>query len=81
MSLLPKYFSSPSSIELAEQFFEEIALLISKTNETPLEPFDIISDNRSVTALCLLYSSMVRSFNSLMIRLVLTRNSNGSPHA
>lgn len=36
----------------------EIDLLISKTNETPLEPFDIISDHRSVAALCLLYSSM-----------------------
>ena len=34
-------------------------MLISKTNETPLDPFDIISDRRSVTALCLIYSSMV----------------------
>ena len=32
---------------------------MSKTNETPLEPIDIISDRRSVEALCLLYSSMV----------------------
>ena len=37
---------------------KEVELLVSKTNETPLEPFDIISDRRSVEALCLLYSSM-----------------------
>ncbi len=34
-------------------------MLIAKTNEKPLDPFDIISDRRSVTALCLMYSSMV----------------------
>ena len=38
---------------------KEVELLISNTNETPLEPFDIVSDRRTVTALCLLYSSMV----------------------
>ncbi|MCJ1247248.1 Exocyst complex component 4 [Trapelia coarctata] len=37
---------------------KEAEFLINKTNETPLEPYDIISDRRSVTALCLLYSSM-----------------------
>jgi len=37
---------------------KEIDLLISRTNETPLEPFDIISDRRSVAALCTLYASM-----------------------
>ena len=37
-------------------------MLIAKTNETPLEPFDIVSDPRSVTALCLMYSSMVSVF-------------------
>lgn len=40
---------------------QEADLLITETNETPLEPYDIISDRRSVTALCLLYSSMVSS--------------------
>jgi exocyst complex component 4 len=40
---------------------QEAELLITETNETPLEPYDIISDRRSVTALCLLYSSMVSS--------------------
>ena len=39
---------------------QEVELLTAQTNETPLEPFDIISDRRSVAALCLLYSSMVR---------------------
>ncbi|MCJ1476807.1 Exocyst complex component 4 [Lambiella insularis] len=37
---------------------KEAELLISRTNQSPLEPFDIISDRRTVTALCLLYSSM-----------------------
>lgn len=37
-------------------------MLIAKTNEKPLDPFDIISDRRSVTALCLMYSSMVSIF-------------------
>ena len=34
-------------------------MLIAKTNEKPLDPFDILFDRRSVTALCLMYSSMV----------------------
>ena len=34
-------------------------MLIAKTNEKPVDPFDIISDRRSVTSLCLIYSSMV----------------------
>ena len=37
-------------------------MLIAKTNEKPLDPFDIISDRRSVTALCLIHSSMVGFF-------------------
>lgn len=37
-------------------------MLIAKTNEKPLDPYDIISDRRSVTALCLMYSSMVSVF-------------------
>ena len=37
-------------------------MLITKTNEKPLDPFDIISDRRSVIALCLLYSSVVRFY-------------------
>lgn len=36
-----------------------VRLLIDKTNETAVDPFDIISDHRSVTNLCLIYSSMV----------------------
>lgn len=38
-------------------------MLISKTNEKPVDPFDIISDRRSVTSLCLIYSSMVSVFS------------------
>ena len=37
-------------------------MLIAKTNEKPVDPFDIISDRRSVTPLCLIYSSMVSVF-------------------
>ena len=37
---------------------KECKFLIAKTNETKLEPFDIISDPRSVRSLCLLYSSL-----------------------
>ncbi|KAI9875177.1 MAG: hypothetical protein M1830_008789 [Pleopsidium flavum] len=36
----------------------ETALLIMKANEMPLEPYDIISDRKSVAALSLLYTSM-----------------------
>ncbi|CAD6563864.1 MAG: hypothetical protein ASARMPREDX12_000114 [Alectoria sarmentosa] len=37
---------------------KEAKMLIAKTNEKPLDPFDILFDRRSVTALCLMYSSM-----------------------
>ena len=37
---------------------QEAKMLIKKTNESPLDPFDIISDRRSVAALCLMYCSM-----------------------
>ncbi|KAA6412065.1 MAG: hypothetical protein FRX48_04215 [Lasallia pustulata] len=36
---------------------KETSFLISKTTETPLDPYDIISDRRSVAALCLLRNS------------------------
>ena len=37
---------------------EEVKLLQTKTDAAPLEPFDIISDGRSVVTLCLVYNSM-----------------------
>lgn len=37
-------------------------MLIVNTNEKRVDPFDIVSDPRSVTALCLMYSSMVSVF-------------------
>ena len=43
------------------KMIQEIELLTIRTNETPLEPFDIISDRRSVASLCLLYTSMASS--------------------
>ena len=38
---------------------QECKILMSRTNESKLDPFDIIADRRSVAALCLLFSSMV----------------------
>jgi len=43
---------------------QEIALLITNANEMRLEPYDIISDRKSVAALSLLYTSMVWSRRS-----------------
>ncbi|ODH51663.1 hypothetical protein GX48_02128 [Paracoccidioides brasiliensis] len=37
---------------------KEIDLLIQHTNETPLEPYDIVSDPKTVISLSLLYNSM-----------------------
>ncbi|KAL6712787.1 exocyst subunit [Lecanora helva] len=41
-----------------ENMHKEVKILITKTNESPLDPFDIISDRRSVVSLCLIYCSM-----------------------
>ncbi|KAL8820331.1 MAG: hypothetical protein Q9191_007537, partial [Dirinaria sp. TL-2023a] len=41
-----------------ELFRKEISLLLSANQETPFQPADIISDRRSVSALCLLHTSM-----------------------
>ena len=51
-------WTSSSPEQQAEFFTREVQALIAKTNETHLEPFDIISDRRSVKALCLIYCSM-----------------------
>ncbi|KAI9845876.1 MAG: hypothetical protein M1838_001506 [Thelocarpon superellum] len=37
---------------------KEIGLLIADTNQTPLVPSDLISNRRTITSLCLLYTSM-----------------------
>ena len=60
-SLLEKaILSCPSEAEVyADRLEQENLYLIAQTNETPLEPFDIISDPKNVTALSLLYNSMV----------------------
>ena len=44
--------------EKSKAMQREVDALISKTNEKPVGPFDIIYDKRTGTALCLLYSSM-----------------------
>ena len=41
-----------------ETLRKEINLLLSANQEAPFQPVDIISDRRSVSALCLLYTSM-----------------------
>lgn len=38
---------------------QEIDLLLKRTDSSPLEPYDIISDPKTVVALSLLYNSMV----------------------
>lgn len=42
--------------------YQETELLLKRTSEVPLEPYDIISDPKTVGSLSLLYNSMV-SFN------------------
>ena len=37
---------------------DQTRLILSRTAEAPLEPFDIISDGRTVTILCLMFNSM-----------------------
>ncbi|KAI1753522.1 Sec8 exocyst complex component-specific domain-containing protein [Xylaria castorea] len=37
---------------------KEVGLLIMRTNETPLEPSDVIQDRDVISSLCLLYTSM-----------------------
>lgn len=45
---------------------QETNLLLEHTNEVPLEPYDIISDPKTVMALSLLYNSTVsRPFASV----------------
>ncbi|KKZ63717.1 xaa-Pro aminopeptidase [[Emmonsia] crescens] len=48
-----------------ELIAKEIDLLIKYTNETPLEPYDIVSDPKTVFSLSLLYNSMQWLVNSL----------------
>lgn len=39
--------------------YQETELLLKRTSEVPLEPYDIISDPKTVSSLSLLYNSMV----------------------
>ncbi|OAT13259.1 xaa-Pro aminopeptidase [Blastomyces gilchristii SLH14081] len=48
-----------------ELIAKEIDLLIKYTNETPLEPYDIVSDPKTVFSLSLLYNSMQWLVSSL----------------
>ena len=57
-NLVESILTNSMSGEHDANVHKEVEMLIAKTNESPLEPFDIISDRRSVTALCLMYCSM-----------------------
>ncbi|PGH18258.1 hypothetical protein AJ79_00597 [Helicocarpus griseus UAMH5409] len=48
-----------------ELITKEIDLLVKRTSETPLEPYDIVSDPKTVFSLSLLYNSMQWLVNSL----------------
>lgn len=56
--LCQQLLDGETSREDSHPLGEEVRVLIDRTNSVPLEPFDIISDGRSVTALCLIYNSM-----------------------
>ena len=62
-----------ASVELLER---EAQLLANHNYEKALEPFDLISDRRSVTALCLLYNSMHWLTSRLMQLRRLSSNGN-----
>lgn len=57
-NLVESIWTNATSENQEDPIQKEAQMLIAKTNESPLDPFDIISDRRSVTALCLMYSSM-----------------------
>ncbi|PGG98422.1 exocyst complex component 4 [Blastomyces parvus] len=61
-----------------ELIAKEIDLLIKYTNETPLEPYDIVSDPKTVFALSLLYNSMQWLVNSLSRLRHITTNETDS---
>ena len=53
---------------------KEVELIISQTNDDPIDPLEIITDRRSGTALCLLYSSLQWLANQLEeLRLVIKK--------
>ena len=58
LSVIVKSIWSGDDADRERLLQKEAEFLIARTNETPLEPYDIVSDRRSVTALCLLYSSL-----------------------
>ena len=66
------------NLESAELLEQEAQILANRNFEKALEPFDIISDRRSIAALCHLYNSM----HWLASRLLqLRRLSNGTSNA
>ncbi|KAL8939766.1 MAG: hypothetical protein Q9216_003180 [Gyalolechia sp. 2 TL-2023] len=61
--------------EAARPIFKEVEYLVTKMSESPVVPTDIISDQRTVASLCLLYSSMQWLVSGLtQIRHVVTES-------
>ncbi|KAI4151969.1 MAG: hypothetical protein LQ341_000806 [Variospora aurantia] len=72
--LLNSHWASPDS-DHGLLIQKETEYLISKTNISPMAPGDIISDRRTVPAMCLLYSSMQWLATGLdQIRLVVSES-------
>ncbi|KAK2738590.1 hypothetical protein FQN55_000467 [Onygenales sp. PD_40] len=62
-----------------ELITKEIDLLIAETNETPLEPYDIVSDPKTVFSLSLLYNSMQWLVSNLsLLRHITTHQTDSS---
>ncbi|OJD15091.1 hypothetical protein ACJ73_09011 [Blastomyces percursus] len=57
---------------------KEIDILIKCTNDTPLEPYDVVSDPKTVFSLSLLYNSMQWLVNSLARLRHITTHETGS---
>lgn len=57
-NLVQSIWTSANPKEQEDLLRKEVEVLLAKTNETHLEPFDIISDRKSVAALCLISCSM-----------------------
>ncbi|OJD15204.1 hypothetical protein AJ78_04535 [Emergomyces pasteurianus Ep9510] len=73
-----KLWECPDS-QRQELIAKEIDLLIKFTNETRLEPYDIVSDPKTVFSLSLLYNSMQWLVNSLSrIRHITTHETDSS---
>lgn len=78
-SIMQKLWVSQDSVEFDEkQIEEEVFQLILHTNETRLQPDDILSDGEKISSLCMLYSSMKWLAVKIQRLRYITRNDNDS---